>query len=196
MKEPADGKTAILDRPEPRTDLRNILTDPEQWIMEPRGIYRIRYSDCDPLGHLNNARYIDYFLNAREDQIRDHYGLDIPRLHHDFGFVWLVTHTEIAYLTPALPAEEVLIRTRLIEIGARTLLLEGLMLDLSDRQLKAIVWIEFTFTDASNGRSRKHPEELLPLYETVLHSPGCSTTRPFKERISAIRTELRKKRAN
>ena len=29
----------------------------------------IRFSDCDPFNHLNNARYIDYFINAREDQL-------------------------------------------------------------------------------------------------------------------------------
>ena len=29
----------------------------------------VRFQDCDPFGHLNNARYIDYFLNARQDQI-------------------------------------------------------------------------------------------------------------------------------
>ena len=29
-----------------------------------------RFSDCDPFGHLNNARYIDYFINAREDHLR------------------------------------------------------------------------------------------------------------------------------
>ncbi len=25
----------------------------------------IRFSDCDPFNHLNNARYIDYFINAQ-----------------------------------------------------------------------------------------------------------------------------------
>ena len=35
----------------------------------------IRFQDCDPFGHLNNARYIDYFLNARQDQIAAAYGL-------------------------------------------------------------------------------------------------------------------------
>lgn len=25
----------------------------------------IRFQDCDPLQHLNNAKYFDYFFNAR-----------------------------------------------------------------------------------------------------------------------------------
>lgn len=191
-----DGKSTILGIPETDEEQELLLTDPNRWIPEPRGLYRIRYSDCDPLGHLNNTRYLDYFLNAREDQIREHYGLDIRRLHSDFGFVWLVSHTEIAYLTPAMPSEEVLIRTRLIDIGARTLLLEGLMLDRGDRQLKALTWIEFTFVDSRSGRTRKHPEGLLDLYRSILYPADCPTVRPFKERIQTIRSEQRRKRIN
>lgn len=37
----------------------------------------IAFSDCDPFGHLNNARYIDYFLNAREQQIKEAYDLSL-----------------------------------------------------------------------------------------------------------------------
>ena len=29
----------------------------------------IRFPDCDPFNHLNNSRYLDYFINAREDHL-------------------------------------------------------------------------------------------------------------------------------
>ena len=35
---------------------------------------KIRFQDCDPFRHLNNARYTDYFMNAREDQLAQFYG--------------------------------------------------------------------------------------------------------------------------
>ena len=34
-------------------------------IQTPETIHRVHFQDCDMLGHLNNARYLDYFLNAR-----------------------------------------------------------------------------------------------------------------------------------
>ena len=37
---------------------------------------KIRFQDCDPFNHLNNAKYIDYFLNVREDQILENYNID------------------------------------------------------------------------------------------------------------------------
>ena len=35
---------------------------------------KIRFIDCDPIGHLNNSKYLDYMLNAREDHVEDYYG--------------------------------------------------------------------------------------------------------------------------
>jgi len=42
---------------------------------------KIRFQDCDPFNHLNNSKYIDYFINAREEQILKHYDLDIFKLY-------------------------------------------------------------------------------------------------------------------
>ena len=36
-----------------------------------------RFQDCDPFGHLNNARYMDYLINAREDQLIHFYQINI-----------------------------------------------------------------------------------------------------------------------
>ena len=42
----------------------------------PNSIYKIRFNDCDMFGHLNNARYIDYLINARQDHLKDEYNFD------------------------------------------------------------------------------------------------------------------------
>ena len=34
---------------------------------------RVRFQDCDPFNHLNNSSYIDYFFDAREDQLHNRY---------------------------------------------------------------------------------------------------------------------------
>ncbi len=45
----------------------------------PHSLYTIRFTDCDPFGHLNNGRYIDYLLNAREDHLKTEYGVDLSQ---------------------------------------------------------------------------------------------------------------------
>jgi acyl-CoA thioester hydrolase len=52
--------------------------DPQkQYPKETESRVVIRFQDCDPLRHLNNAKYFDYFFNAREDQVPKLYGLEI-----------------------------------------------------------------------------------------------------------------------
>ncbi|MGB0837938.1 MAG: acyl-CoA thioesterase, partial [Flavobacteriaceae bacterium] len=40
-------------------------------------VSRIRFQDCDPFNHLNNGKYIDYFVNAREDHLLEFYNLNL-----------------------------------------------------------------------------------------------------------------------
>jgi acyl-CoA thioesterase FadM len=65
----------------------------------PKSFYTVRFSDCDPLGHLNNSRYLDYLLNAREDHLWTAYGMEIRQwIRQGLGFV--VSQHEIRYLRP------------------------------------------------------------------------------------------------
>ena len=34
-------------------------------------IAKVRISDCDPIGHLNNIQYLKYMQDAREDHIEE-----------------------------------------------------------------------------------------------------------------------------
>src|SRR5215831_10798081 len=116
----------------------------------PFSFYTIRFNDCDPMGHLNNGRYIDYFLNAREDHLRDHYEIDLREwAKQGHGFV--VSRHDIRYLRPVNYNDKVAIRTALIGWEETTLLVEMVMTD-NAGQLKAIVWTEFTRIDPRTGK--------------------------------------------
>ena len=62
----------------------------------------IRFQDCDPLRHLNNAKYFDYFFNSREDQVPKLYGIQQSEIYRAFNAVWVVYNHQIAYIKPAL----------------------------------------------------------------------------------------------
>ena len=67
----------------------------------PSSILTIRFQDCDPFNHLNNGRYVDYFLNAREDQLLEHYDLDIYKIARETGLCWVVSTSQIGSGWPA-----------------------------------------------------------------------------------------------
>lgn len=41
---------------------------------------KVRFSDCDPIGHLNNVKYLEYMFNAREDHVETFMGLPMKNI--------------------------------------------------------------------------------------------------------------------
>ena len=134
--------------------------------MELKSTYTIRFNDCDPLGHLNNSRYIDYLLNAREDHLKEFYNLTLPEFHRK-GLAWVVKKHEIQYLRPAFYTEQVTVLSRLIELTEAYLLVELLMLDQKEQSVKAIMWTNFTCIDPQTGRRKDHTPEFMELARTM-----------------------------
>lgn len=132
----------------------------------PVSSYLIRFNDCDPMGHLNNARYIDYFLNAREDHLREHYGIDLREWAAQ-GQAFVVSQHEIRYLRPVLYNDSVKVRSSLIGWGESWLLVEMLMYTASG-QLAAAMWTRFTRIDPATGRRKEHPQEFMKWIDGAL----------------------------
>lgn len=153
-------------------------------VKEPESTATVRFQDCDPFGHLNNARYIDYFFNARQDHLAKYYSFRL----FDNGSAenWVVTKNQIAYLRPARLMEEVLIRTRLIHMAEDTIVVEAQMLDTRNQRIKAIGWSEFAYVTLATGRKTKHSDDLMQLFANVvvgedIYSGG------FDQRVESVK---------
>lgn len=151
----------------------------------------IRFQDCDPFQHLNNARYIDYFMNAREDQLKQFYNFDIFKETQRMQQGWVVTKNQLAYLFPASVQEQIVIRTRLVHMTGSVLVVEGLMLDSAAKRLKALAWIEFTYVSLQTGRSTHHPNEFMSMFRPVVVEDVYSPD-GFNQRIDALKAEFRR----
>ena len=135
---------------------------------EPISDVIIRFQDCDPFGHLNNARYIDYFINVRENHLLEYYNLDIYKRQKKSNINWVVAKTKIAYISPVFFREKVSIKTCLITYTDNSLLMEGIMLDNTRKYVKAVIWIEFKYFDLTNGKLITHSAELTELFVKIL----------------------------
>lgn len=143
----------------------------------------IRFQDCDPFNHLNNARYLDYFINAREDQLIEEYDLDVFKLAATEGKSWVIASNQIVYFKPALLMEEVLIATQLIDFTEKSLLVEMRMWDEEKTHMKALLWVRFTHFDLKNLRTLSHMKHFGTLFSEV-KLPVDETT--FEERSKKI----------
>ena len=146
----------------------------------------IRFADCDPFNHLNNLKYLEYFMNTREDHLQSGHGINLVHLAAEKGVGWVVSKHQIAYLIPAHLAETVIIQTTIIEWRERGLLLEMRMWDKSETKLKAIMWAEFKHFDLKSQKSIAHSEDINKQFEPYENSleETCST---FDARVSMVR---------
>ena len=134
--------------------------------MELKSYYIIRFSDCDPNAHLNNASYLNYMINAREDHLRENFNILFP----DFlkqGITWVVREHEIQYLRPAFYTEKVCITSTIIGLTSNMLIVEMLMFDETQTNLKAILWTHFACIDPKTGKRKEHTPEFMELAPKV-----------------------------
>ncbi|MEQ9289721.1 MAG: acyl-CoA thioesterase [Cyclobacteriaceae bacterium] len=149
----------------------------------------IRFQDCDPLRHLNNAKYFDYYFNAREDQVPKLYGIKQSVIFSEYNAVWVVYNHQIAYLRPAGMGEWVKIFSRIIWHNHNTVLIEYFMTDDEETQLKNVLWSTLRYV-SNTGNSTEHPEKITQYLDAVCIRDFDIEATDFQERIRQIKLEI------
>jgi acyl-CoA thioester hydrolase len=72
----------------------------------------VRFRDCDPMGHVNNAVYLTYLELARFAWWRNTVGSSGLEEHS-----FIIARVEIDYRKPALPGDRLVVRIRVHAIG-------------------------------------------------------------------------------
>lgn len=116
----------------------------------------IRFQDCDPLRHLNNAKYFDYYFNAREDQVPKLYGVEMFDMIKKYQAAWVVYNHNISYVQPAMVGEWVRIRSRILWHNESTVVVEYYMTDDSKKELKNVLWSTLKYVGLADGKVREH----------------------------------------
>jgi acyl-CoA thioester hydrolase len=151
----------------------------------PRSQVRARFPDCDPFNHLNNSRYLDYIINAREDQLLHHYGFDVHRVAKETGVTWVIAQHQIAYLQPVAVMEMMTISTRLISFTDRVLQLEAVVFDEQKSRVKALLWTSYAHFNLRTGKSQPHEESLQQFFASI-HAPLTEAV-SFEERAGSFK---------
>jgi acyl-CoA thioester hydrolase len=92
----------------------------------------VRFRDCDPMGHVNNAVYLTYLEAARFAWWRQAFG---PGGLTEHGFI--VARVEIDFRKPALPGERLIVRLRVDGLGRSSFTVAYEILNTRTRELIA-----------------------------------------------------------
>ncbi len=150
----------------------------------------IRFQDCDPLRHLNNAKYFDYYFNAREDQQALLYGLRSDYTFTEYNASWVVYNHQIAYVRPANVSEWVSLFTSVIYFNDTTKVVEYAMADEAGRSLKNLLWTTSKYISVPTGRVITHQPDLMDYLRTVT-VPGVDFEHiSFNDRVGQVKREL------
>lgn len=153
----------------------------------PESSALVRFQDCDPLGHLNNSKYIDYMINAREDHLINIYDINIFKLAQTEGRTWVVGQHELSYVKPAFVMEKVILQTRLIHFAPKYVQAEMVMMNANKSQLKAVLWSKFFHYDVRTQKSIEHSAEHMSLFEQLVIPPNHTKV---EERARHLAAEL------
>lgn len=141
---------------------------------------RVRFHDCDPLGHVNNAVYLGYLEQAAIDHAA---AMNWPasRLQGEFGAVFVARRHEIDFLRPAFENDVLEILTwpeslagaramrayqiRRIEASPGSLppdrLVDASYISRSEGEVVVTARTAWAFTYVSGGRPVRIPRVLL-----------------------------------
>lgn len=149
---------------------------------------KVRFPDCDPFNHLNNSKYIDYIINAREDQLLKYYDFDVYKIARETGNTWVVSLTQIAYLSSAELMETLIIQTSLISFNEKCLFVEAKMFNENKTTLKAVMWTKLTHYYLRTRKSHAHSVELMQLFSGI-HNP-IEGNPSFEERVKSLKQSI------
>src|SRR5687767_8618963 len=157
----------------------------------PESTYVIKFQDCDPLGHLNNVRYLDLFLNAREEHTMQHYALNLMQLLKEHRTAWVVTNHQIAYIRPADHGKTVRLQTRIIHFDNSTIIIESLMLNQDRTKLKSVLWTTYRYISTETGKPTDHSDDIRDLLDSLDMDAIEYDPDGFQDRIRMISKQLK-----
>ena len=120
---------------------------------------QVRFRDCDPMRHANNAVYFTYL-----EQARFAYWREVIRIPHDETRSFILARAECDYKSAALPGEWLDVWIRTVSIG-RSSFTFGYEIAASGGRLVAAAQSVQVMFDYAASRSLPVPDDLVALLE-------------------------------
>lgn len=150
----------------------------------------IRFQDCDPLKHLNNAKYFDYFFNARADQVAEIYEFDPNDYFEHNHTSWVVYNHQIAYMNSAKVSEWVCIVSSVVFFNENTKITEFVMTDHDKKVVKAVLWTTSKYISTDTGHTTTHQPEVINYLERIALQGIDMQVVTFASRLKTIKKEV------
>ncbi len=123
----------------------------------------VRPDDIDMNNHVHNARYLDYVLAARYEQMEKCYGMSMEKFTAR-GFGWVVNTCFIKFKRPLVMGETVRVRTCIGEVADTHARVDFQILRKSNGKLSADGYFDYTLISTATGRAERLPQDVIDMY--------------------------------
>ena len=103
----------------------------------------VRYGDLDPQGHVNNAKYLTYFEQARVNYVMNLGLFSKTQSFMDIGFI--IADIHITYHAPIHFGDVLKVGVRTVKIGNKSMTMEQCIVDEAGKMLATGTLIVVTF---------------------------------------------------
>lgn len=126
----------------------------------------VRPDDIDLFGHVHSAKYLDYFLAARFDQMDRCYGCSMTEFLEK-GLGWYMIDFQISYKRPLKLADSVHVFTKIESLESQSITLRFKMKHANTGKLVSEGMGKFTLVTISTGRAIVIPDWVIQRYSVV-----------------------------
>jgi acyl-CoA thioester hydrolase len=131
----------------------------------------VRFRDCDPMGHVNNAVYLTYLEQTRFNHWRSLWGFGSPQTPAEMPGV-ILARVEADYRRPARYGDTLEIRLVVGEIGRSSFRYEYEVVDEQGRTVLTAATVQVMY-DYAAEQPVPIPAEIRALLEVNRRPPGA-----------------------
>ncbi len=132
---------------------------------------RVRTSELDSFGHVNNSVYLNYLEEARSEALKQ-----IGLSFHDFarlGVQLVIVESHVRYVSPARYGDEIDIRSRFSGVRAASVVIDYRLTEAAAGRLIALAETKGAFIDAATGRPIRAPGEFRTAFGAATGSDAA-----------------------
>ncbi len=123
----------------------------------------VRPDDIDMFQHVHSAKYIDYVLAARYDQMERCYGNPMQE-YIDKGLGWVVNSCTINFKRALKLGDTMRVQTRLVSATTTGVRVDFAILNKATGKLCSDGHFDYTLVDIKSGRAQSIPDWALQKY--------------------------------
>lgn len=123
----------------------------------------VRPDDIDMNQHVHNAKYFDYVLAARYDQMERCYEMSME----DFlerGYSWVVRSSYMEHKRPLHIGDTAIVETAIDEMRDRGVKVTFEIKKEADNKTVAKGWLDYVMVSVENGRPQTIPDDIVEKY--------------------------------